>query len=358
MMEQDFQKYISQSRSLIANSRLDLANNPKAEIIIAANSPFELKPIGTPRGGVLLLHGLYDCPFLMKDIGVHLQAQGYAVRSVLFPGHGTVPGALLKVKYHEWLQSAAYGIKSFANEVDNLWIAGFSTGGAVALWHVLEKQFKISGMILLAPAIQISALSPLTKYLPTLGKIWEKLNWLHQGEEVDYTKYESYTFNSVYQIYSLTKVVERLSKKVNKIDCPMLMILSQDDKTISSAAAIKYFKRLATADSKMILYTNNKTAPDDTRIITRAATYEKWNIQNISHVALSVAPDNFHYGMHGDCPLASHVEDNKKIYSTDNNHQNKIKNISSLNLKEYQRLTFNPDFDFLKETISAFMQRE
>src|SRR5690348_2719348 len=92
----DSPKYLEKCKNIIKKTRLDHHVEP--------NLPFELKPATrSPKQGVLLLHGLLDSPFVMKDIGNYFQSQGMLVRALVLPGHGTVPGALLNVSYHDWL---------------------------------------------------------------------------------------------------------------------------------------------------------------------------------------------------------------------------------------------------------------
>src|SRR5579862_8196736 len=87
-----FDDYIKKCKTIITENRQDLQNN--AEKIIAANAPYELRPVNTGkiRRGALLIHGLLDSPFCVKDIANQLHAEGILVRAVLLPGHGTVPG--------------------------------------------------------------------------------------------------------------------------------------------------------------------------------------------------------------------------------------------------------------------------
>ena len=136
-----FTDYIHLTKKTIAEHRVDL--HQYRELIIEANSPFELRPTNpivstqTPtkmKYGALLIHGLLDSPFIMKDAGLHLQSQGLLVRSILLPGHGTVPGSLLNVKYEDWLQAVRYGIASLAKDVEHIFLVGFSTGASLSIY--------------------------------------------------------------------------------------------------------------------------------------------------------------------------------------------------------------------------------
>src|SRR5438552_16089884 len=103
-----------------------------------------------------MVHGLFDCPFVMRDVGEHLQKQNLLVRSHLLPGHGTVPGALLNVSYQDWINAANYAITNLSKDVEKIFLVGFSTGASLMLYHALQQSNKnIAGLILLAPAIQL-----------------------------------------------------------------------------------------------------------------------------------------------------------------------------------------------------------
>jgi esterase/lipase len=351
---QDFPRYITECKTLIETSRQDLVDNPQAAKIIEANAPFELNPSGIPRAGALLLHGLYDSPFIMKDIAEHLQTNGLKVRSLLLPGHGTVPGALLTIHYQEWVQTVEQGLIGLAKECAEIWIIGFSTGGSLALYHVLKKSLPaIAGIVLLAPAIKISSLSTITNIPPKLG-----LHWYHKDLELDYSKYESFTFNSIYQLHLLINEINQLSKAT--LDCPLLMIVSEDDKTTSCSGAITYFQQYSGANSQLILY-SNQTIAAAKNMLVRNATFDALHIRGISHISIPVAPANPHYGQQGDYAYASRVETAPNIqYIGDpttlaiaKNYLHKI----GIYPQQYLRLTYNPDFDFLKNAVSNFINR-
>jgi esterase/lipase len=354
-----FADYIGQCKTLIENTRCDL--NTNAEVIIQANTPFELTPTsGKARYGALLIHGLYDSPFVMRDLGTLLQAEGMLVRSVLLPGHGTVPGALLNVSYQDWIKTVHYGISNLALDVDKIFLVGFSTGATLAMYHMLNGNFpNIAGVISIAPAIKIS---PLARLAGLLAK--SSQTWLHQDTEIDYAKYRSFTYNSAYQIFLLTNALNKLFQ-TKAIKTPQLIVISQNDKTVRSKATLDYFNRYASLSSQLILYKNSTDSLTDHRITLRPTVYKALNIVDMSHVAMPIAPDNAHYGKQGDYTLASHIDDNLQqggeiLYGTYNTLQNDILNQlhkTGLIKHERVRLSFNPDFDFLREAIIKFIDK-
>ncbi len=354
-----FNEYITRCTAWVTQHRTDLADPVNAAKIIIANTPFELKPPSKPTVGALLIHGLYDAPLIMRDIGNHLCAQGLLVRSILLPGHGTVPGGLLNVTYEDWLQSVNYGIASLEKEVEKIVLVGFSTGANLALYYFLKNSnTKITSIISLAPAIKInSPFAFISNWYPLISKTFPSTKWFYKSVENDYAKYQSITFNSIYQVYRLAQDLKKISKQ---IPCPQLLVITENDKTINSRAALNYFKQYASSDSKVILYSNKLKKYLDERMTVRPAKYPTLNIADFSHVALPTAPDNFHYGKNGDYIHASHVEKNlnavsKVIYDTSNNIKNGIFYHFKIQKKPRLRLTFNPDFDFLCCAISSFI---
>ena len=168
-----------------------------ADTIIQANSPKQHIPAQPAKNGILLIHGLLDSPFLLQGLYEHFKTQGYVVRSLLLPGHGTVPGDLLDVNLESWLQASEFAVKQFESEVENLYLLGFSTGASLALYHAYQGA-NIKGLILFAPALKfVNRLAALTRWLPG--------NWLRLAPETDFAKYQSIPNNAVYQVYRLSR---------------------------------------------------------------------------------------------------------------------------------------------------------
>ena len=267
-------------------------------------------PAGT-RTGILLVHGLTDTPYLMRDVGRHFREKHcFLVRAILLPGHGTVPGDLLEVSYQEWIDAARYGIDSFADEVDHLYIAGFSTGGTLAVYHALARDRRgqahppLRGLILFSPAIKVAdILAPLANWHKIYSWAVPRGEWIgNLFDEHDDAKYESFPKNAGDQIYLLTReVAATLSDR--RLETPVFIALSQDDATVNSRATIEFFRALTRGpDSKnaLIAYTVVPEAVGERGPIRdRTSVYPADGIIAFSHVAIPVRPDNPHYGRNG-----------------------------------------------------------
>lgn len=363
-----FSHYIRDCRTIIESRRSDLQekNARNYDLILDANSPFELYPDNTIKAngrfkyGALLIHGLFDCPFTFRDMGKQLQSKGIFSRAILLPGHGTTPDDLLHVSYHDWIQAVRYGLESLRKEADNVFLVGYSTGAALSVYQALQDD-NIAGLVLLAPAIKIKAPVDTIFNLRQFVK-WMTNNrqWIYRDEEVDYSKYRSIGFNPVTQLNNLTEVVDELHR-FRPLSCPVLMIISREDETISSHTAIDFFSSLPNKENKLLLYTAFDRRYPDSRIAPRLTHYPELQVNHFSHVGIPFAPDNPHYGQHGDFIYASHIKNTDVIYGAYNRiEENSLNMLYKLNLVKYKRrqLTYNPDFDYMVNTVTSFILKE
>jgi esterase/lipase len=356
-----FVEYIKLCQTMIEERRdFAEADSETIQKIIYANSPFEYRPesSGNVRCGALLIHGLLDCPFTFREIGASLKSHGILARAILLPGHGTRPADLKSVTYHDWLQSVRYGVETLKQDVDEIYLIGYSTGAALSIYHAMQDE-RIAGIILLAPAVKVRA--PID-----LGASWNHLlnafgknrSWVYNLKEDDYAKYKSIAFNGVRQVSKLSATIREMRPE-KSVKCPMYMIMSREDETISSHDAIDFFSSQSHRDSKMLLYTSIMHGYPDPRIIARNSAHPELNIAHLSHAGIIFSSSNQHYGQEGDAPCAS-LSNQQIIYGAYNAIEIMFYQIlKKAHLAKLPRkaLTYNPDFDYMADSISQFINR-
>lgn len=356
-----FADYIDACRHMVKMRRQDLHRYQHlTDTIINANSPFESQ-INSPqkkRIGVLLTHGLLDCPFTFDEINSQLHQQGIMTRALLLPGHGTRPEDLIKVSYHDWLQVVRYGIDSLRAEVDCIFLMGYSTGASLSLYHALQDNH-LAGLILIAPAIKLRAPVEIGSTLYHLSnQLSKNKDWVLHAEENDYAKYRSIAFNGVRQVVKLSEAIRDMSRQT-MINQPTLMILSREDETIASDEAIAFFNATPNPQNRMLLYSDKPFAHADARIATRLTNKMAANMSSMSHPALAFSANNPHYGESGDYVNASRLNNGNYVYGAYNNIELKafdIMNKFGFIDKQRRILTYNPDFSFMVESILAFIK--
>lgn len=358
-----FPTYIEICRNVIAAHRDDLKGADHPEIIINANSPFELTPTSLRKGkfshGVLFIHGLFDSPFTLHDLGRALQEKGIFSRAILLPGHGTTPKDLMHVSYEDWVEAVRYGVESMRETVDELFLVGYSTGAALSVYQALRDE-NIAGIVLLSPAIRLKAPVDIVvgwRYLMRWMLKHDHRGWVYREPETDYAKYHSITFNAVWQVSKLTKALQD-KRAHHALHTPIFMVVSQSDETISPHQAIQYFSNMTHARSKLLLYSSCKHPYKDQRIITRNGCYPELNIDSLSHICIPFAPHNSHYGENGDYCDASHLNNDELIYGAYNRIEVRFYDqLHKLGLlkKRRRELTYNPDFKYMSEAVSDFI---
>ncbi len=105
----------------------------------AASDPFSFSLPGTTGKGVLLLHGLTGAPAEMRYMARQLNREGFAVHAPLMAGHGVSADLLLKTNYRHWVASVVAAFDRFANEVDEVYVAGICLGGLLGVALAKER---------------------------------------------------------------------------------------------------------------------------------------------------------------------------------------------------------------------------
>ena len=276
-----FEFYIAENRRRIDQSLQDyyFSQGPEPfgpaysqEQVLNMRAPYQIDPstgrCDSPDAngskGFLLVHGLSDSPYLLKQVATSL-AEAYPcalLRGLLNPGHSTVPGDLLEVRREDWYRTFEYGVDSFADQVDSLFVVGYSNGSALALKYADQNRDanNINGLILLSPGLETrdrrAFLSPWLKiFLP----------WINKNEDVDAVKYESFPTNAAAEFYHLTRELD--SARIEPLQLPILMVVSGDDTTINNQATVDFFcSSIAVAGRKMIWYRSSipEAGPDRT----------------------------------------------------------------------------------------------
>jgi len=336
--------------------------------------------------GVLLIHGLSDSPFLMSDLGDALSEMSndcFLIRSILLPGHASTPGDLRIVNWRDWVQAVRYGIESFQGEASSVHVVGFSTGGALAVYWALNSKsghlsVPIKSLVLLSPAIRISGLPNLPRFLfswvATLSEWTGLMAWTEEAQDIDYAKYESFPLNAGYQLYLLDLAIE---VDMHQMDIPIYMALSREDATVDPLASIKLFQRFNHPNSQLLVVAKDADEPtvkglsDDRRVEVREGRIPLQRITSFSHNAFPVKPGNAHYGRYGDYANCLHYTSHDKRCECkteqmrldhcgparvvpEPSYGEKAKGLDEQN-GVMRRLTFNPYFDDMLTDIKKFI---
>ncbi|MCP3944454.1 MAG: esterase [Desulfobacteraceae bacterium] len=360
----------------------------------AMRSPFQVPEFDSDRcldvsrgagKGFLLIHGLTDSPYLMRSISDSLSREYPCalIRAVLLPGHGTIPGDSLKMRYKDWERIVDYGVNSFRKDksISDLYLVGFSTGTSLIINYMKKtpvesgklREDKIKGLVLLSVAVKaksaVAGLAPMVAWV---------MDWATKFKERDAARYESFSFNAGAQFYELT---QGMDGPEYALDVPVLMAVSADDATIDAEAARKFFCYPTDVKRRVLIWyqsidptVNSGINPKDTpglmcdNIIEVGLADIKpgFKTLNLSHIAVSMSPEDPHYGVYGKYHNCKAYDKNKTVQEFNGCQTNKNNNIFGeknvnglkdslhLNYDYLRRGTFNPFYKNLETKIFCF----
>jgi esterase/lipase len=364
-----FADYVARSRDMIAKTHT-AADAADMDKIIEGNAPFELKPPAScPAGkskpyrrGVLLTHGLTDSPYFMRYLASFFQENCFRVMAILLPGHGTQPGDLLDVSWKEWAKAEAYGADKLAAEVEEVYLAGFSTGGALSVYQS-QNDKRVRGLFLFSPALKVDPLAAYAKLHKIYSWAFPPAKWLDIMPDKDIYKYESFPKNAAAQIYALTQEVNSGLQK-QAVTIPVFAAASQDDTTVITSATIDFMARTVNASSRLVLYSTDvryapPTVPNEKLEMVNSVVPEQ-KILSSAHTAILLPPEDKHYGVTGDYSNCIHYyPDEIGKYDTCNNQPNEDLQgeLTEKNLKAgiLRRLMYNPNYAALKLSMKKFI---
>ncbi len=346
----EFDAYCDASQAMIAKATGD----PEQAQLCAARQAGAAE---TDQLGVILIHGLLDSPYCMSSLFDHFRAQPLCVRSVLLPGHGTVPGDLLSVRCEAWQQATAHAIDSLRGKVKKLIVVGYSTGATLALQYA-STHGGIDGLVLFAPALKVrTRLIGITRWHDQLGRWWPRWRWLQLLREDDRGRYSSVTMNSAYQVHRLSQQFKSLAEKSAP---PLMLITTDDDSVICNQTCYRFFEQQTHPRNRAIHYTADPKPTRDPRIEHRYSRYDELKIVDFSHVCLAIAPNHPQWGQASQFKDFAHYQDKHGHVTKRPQHKpHALGSVSRHNRRHYdlQRLHYNPDFANLMRDVDGFIMK-
>jgi alpha-beta hydrolase superfamily lysophospholipase len=371
------------------------------------NRSFELRR-GQPRAGILLLHGLSDSPYSMRELGETLYQRGATVLGLRIPGHGTAPSGLVETRWQDMAAAVRLAARHLREETGQkpLYLVGYSNGGALAMEYTLstlgDKTLpEIAGIILLSPEIGISPVAALAVWQGRLGHLLglEKLAWNGLLPEYDPYKYGSFAVNAGDVAYRITRRIHRQLSTLQgtgKLEAlpPILAFQSSVDATVTASALVAHlFDRLPAGSHELVLFDINRRAeigtllqedpktvfgpllnssergfdltvvsnenPESNRVLARTALagevsasattgLGKWprGVYSLSHVALPFSPVDPLYG-------GPQAGDSPGIQLGDLSPRGE-RGVLRISGNDILRLRWNPFFDYVRSRSIQF----
>ncbi len=297
----DFDAYVSGVTEELRGHRLPFEPS-MADTELSLVAPFRVPPgpgctPGKPRGIAILVHGLSDTAFAMRDLAGSLARQCLESRVLLLPGHGTRPADLMVVDHDDWLDHVRAAVSQAARESDFVVTAGFSLGAALALAVASESPGSVDAVIGLSPAYRIRS----TFLARQASWIAAFRPWLDSGPREEFARYAAMP---TLGIASTMAVLGRMDARIGSqgaVRVPWLVVQSEDDEVVDVAGNRRFFDANARDPrSELLNYFSGQPAeaPGD-RMVWLPAASASLRVVGLSHLSVHISPDNPHYGLSG-----------------------------------------------------------
>lgn len=238
------------------------------------NRSFVLEPAGAPRGVAVLLHGLTDSPYSMRHLAELYRSHGFVALAIRMPAHGTVPGALTRVEWSEWLAAGRLALREGRRRSGGtlpLHLVGYSNGGAISVKLAADaiedpSLPRADRLVLVSPMIGVTEFARFAGLagLPSVLPSFAKAAWLDILPEFNPFKYNSFPVNAARQSYELTRALQQQVARLagdGRLERlpPVLAFQSVVDATVSTPAVVDgLFRHLPANGSELVLFDVNR----------------------------------------------------------------------------------------------------
>jgi carboxylesterase len=187
-----------------------------------------------PRIGVLLVHGFTGSPASMRPWAEFLHERGYAVSVPRLPGHGTTWQELNTHTYSDWYGEAERAFEKMRAECDQVFVAGLSMGGCLALNLAIEEGRDVAGLVLVNPAVNSERKD--IKLLPVLKHVVPAFPGISNDMAKPGMDERAYTKTPLKAAHSLFSSMRSVRERLPEVTQPVLMFRSRTDHVLDPSS--------------------------------------------------------------------------------------------------------------------------
>lgn len=218
--------------------------------VLAGCDSFEL---GSGPEAVLLIHGINDSPAVWRRMAVPLAGAGRMVSALRLPGFALPPEKYRDATVAEWLAGVDAEVRRLSAGHGRVHVVCHSLGAAVFLRWLQDHPGSVASLTLLSPAIEVgSSRSPL---LPV--RWWHRISGLLLFTRTVWSPFSNdvrdpdVATESTRTPFTPRQVIDRTFELVDanrgfapRIDVPLMMVLSRNDRVIDWEAANGFYDQL------------------------------------------------------------------------------------------------------------------
>lgn len=218
--------------------------------------------IGDGPVAILFVHGFNDSPQVWRKIVPPLAEKNYTCRGIRLPGFGESVSQYRQSTTDAWLEKVDFEIKSLQQNHTMIIVVAHSLGGTVVINHLLKNPNCVDGVVLLAPAIQVSdERSPMFS-----AETWHQFSsWTLPFSQVAMSPFEydardpaerdmigRNKFSPRRVVHNTYQLIKENRDRADEIILPTRVFVSPTDAIVDPAATEDFYEKLGTKNKKLI----------------------------------------------------------------------------------------------------------
>jgi carboxylesterase len=201
--------------------------------------------------GVLLLHGFTSTPQSLRPWAEHLTERGLTVRVPRLPGHGTTWQELNRTRWQDWYAVADAPFRELHERCGRVFVGGLSMGGALALALAEEHGPRVTGLVLVNPAVKLDDWR--VRLVPVLRHVVPSVAPVGSDIKKPGVVELAYGRSPVQAAHSQFTAWKNIVRDLPEVTQPVLLLHSAEDHVVPAASSELVLARISSADSTEIL---------------------------------------------------------------------------------------------------------
>jgi carboxylesterase len=201
--------------------------------------------------GVLLCHGFTGTPQSLRPWGEYLADRGYSVRLPLLPGHGTTWQEMNQTRWEDWYAAVDAAFRELHQACERVVVCGLSMGGALALQLAQGHGPRISGLVLVNPAVKVE--DPRTLLLPVLKHVVGSLGAIGNDIKKPGVTELAYARTPLKAAHSQLIAWQSVVRDLPEVTQPLLLLRSPQDHVVPASSSALILSRISSLDVTEIL---------------------------------------------------------------------------------------------------------
>lgn len=202
-------------------------------------------------------------------MGEYLNQNGYTCLGIRLAGHATDPEDMIRSNWTDWVASVEDGFSLLRDSSDAVFLVGLSMGGVLSL--LMSTRANVNGVVAMSTPYKLPDdprlrhIDWIAKMIPYMPKSNEEpgASWFDKEAWKDHI---SYPQNPVRSIGQLNKLLGEMRAALPKINVPVLLMHSKDDRYVSPENMEMIFEDLKNASDRTKVYLTGSS-----HVVTRDA---------------------------------------------------------------------------------------